>query len=43
MAKSKPDSNPKSLVAATQPSKIGIAPGKAPIKIATGEYLFNGV
>ncbi len=43
MAKSKPDSNPKSFVAATQPSKIGIAPGKAPIKIATGEHLFNGV
>ena len=39
IAKSNPDSNPNSLVAATQPSKIGIAPGNAPMKIATGEYV----
>ena len=38
-----PAAKPKSLVAATHPSRTGIAPGKAPIKTEIADTLFKGV
>ena len=38
-----PAANPKSSVAATYPSKKGIAPGTAPTKIDIVETLLSGV